>query len=152
MINYNGNTHTDTDLFLSPNNSIFQSQYGFSDEIGVHKSKPLFLESHYLKIMAKMRVLRMPIPMKYTPEFFEKLIDDFLLKQNVPLQDGSIKVFIFEDINESKEVFYLLSFQEFSYESTNSYTLDLYNDFYLMQGKHQFVSMQYNRMDRLAKQ
>lgn len=152
MINYNGITYLEGDLILSIQNSIFQSQYGFVEEIGVHRSTPLFLESHYLKIMAKMRVLRMPISMKYTPLFFEDLITSFLSEQKAPVQEGSIKVFIFEDISESKEFNYLLSYQEFTPNSISSYTLDLYNDFYLMRGKHQFVTMQYDRMDRLAKQ
>ena len=44
------------------------------ETIKVNGAKILFLEEHYLRLMASMRICRMEIPMNFTMEFMEEEI------------------------------------------------------------------------------
>lgn len=44
----------------------------------------LFLEDHYLRLMASMRICRMEIPMNFTLEFFEEEILKTIKAENLP--------------------------------------------------------------------
>lgn len=78
MINFNGNIQ-DTSNFAIENNRGFLFGDAIFETIKVNGSKILFLEEHYLRLMASMRICRMEIPMNFTMEFMEeeilKLID-----------------------------------------------------------------------------
>lgn len=78
MINFNGNIQ-DTSNIAIENNRGFLFGDAIFETIKVNGSKILFLEEHYLRLMASMRICRMEIPMNFTMEFMEeeilKLID-----------------------------------------------------------------------------
>ncbi len=78
MINFNGNIQ-DTSNTAIENNRGFLFGDAIFETIKVNGSKILFLEEHYLRLMASMRICRMEIPMNFTMEFMEeeilKLID-----------------------------------------------------------------------------
>jgi branched-chain amino acid aminotransferase len=82
MININGNIQ-DTSNIAIENNRGFLFGDAIFETIKVNGTKILFLEEHYLRLMASMRICRMEIPMNFTMEFMEeeilKLID---LQQN----------------------------------------------------------------------
>ncbi len=78
MINFNGNIQ-DTSNFAIENNRGFLFGDAIFETIKVNGTKILFLEEHYLRLMASMRICRMEIPMNFTMEFMEeeilKLVD-----------------------------------------------------------------------------
>ncbi|MES2863977.1 MAG: aminotransferase class IV [Bacteroidota bacterium] len=78
MINFNGSIQ-DISNFAIENNRGFLFGDAIFETIKVNGSKILFLEEHYLRLMASMRICRMEIPMNFTMEFMEeeilKLID-----------------------------------------------------------------------------
>lgn len=85
MINYNG-TITDFSS-LDPKDISRAAKYGDAvfETIRMREGKLLFIEDHYFRLMASMRILRMPIPMDFTPEFFvdqaEKLAEETAITQ-----------------------------------------------------------------------
>lgn len=62
------------------NTSSLQNNRGFLygdavfETVKILDNKILFLEDHYFRLMASMRILRMEIPMNFTMEFFESEI------------------------------------------------------------------------------
>ena len=70
MINFNG-TITDSETNLLVNNRAFLYGDGVFESMKIVDQKILFLEDHYFRLMASMRIVRMEIPMNFTMEFFE---------------------------------------------------------------------------------
>ena len=81
MININGTILEDSEAHLPVNNRAFAYGDAVFETIKVN-NKPLFWEAHYFRLMASMRILRMEIPMHFTPEFLASqimnLVDTFL--------------------------------------------------------------------------
>ncbi|UOB17841.1 aminotransferase class IV [Abyssalbus ytuae] len=71
MINFNGKIFKDDDLFLNHTNRALKYGDALFETIKVVNSKIFFLEDHYFRLMASMRILRMKIPDNFTMEFFE---------------------------------------------------------------------------------
>lgn len=80
MYNYNGQIADNFNISIANNRAFLYGDAVF-ETIKVSNGKILFLEDHYFRLMASMRILRMEIPMEYTMEFFEmnilKLIENF---------------------------------------------------------------------------
>jgi branched-chain amino acid aminotransferase len=72
MINSNGNNSTALNS-LSQNRGFLYGDAVF-ETVKIVNSKILFLEDHYFRLMASMRILRMEIPMDFTMEFFEEQV------------------------------------------------------------------------------
>ncbi len=69
MINFNGNSAIQ-DTSLTHNRGFLYGDAVF-ETLKIVQGKILFLEDHYFRLMASMRILRMEIPMDFTMEFFE---------------------------------------------------------------------------------
>lgn len=89
MININGTIFKDSEAHLSVQNRGLAYGDAVFETIKVN-SKPLFWEAHYFRLMASMRILRMQIPMNFTPEFLENQIMDLLA--SMPEQAVSYRV------------------------------------------------------------
>jgi len=70
MINFNG-TITASETNLLVNNRAFLYGDGVFESMKIVDQKILFLEDHYFRLMASMRIVRIEIPMIFTMEFFE---------------------------------------------------------------------------------
>lgn len=73
MINYNGTTYP-SDFQLSSANRAFLFGDGIFETMKIVEGKILFLEDHYFRLMASMRIVRMEIPMSFTLEFIEEQV------------------------------------------------------------------------------
>lgn len=69
MINLNGDSIVQENV-LTQNRAFLYGDAVF-ETVKIVKGKILFLEDHYFRLMASMRILRMEIPMDFTMEFFE---------------------------------------------------------------------------------
>ena len=72
MINHNGTISAVTEARLDPFNRGFLYGDGLFETIKAVNGKLLFWEDHYFRLMASMRILRMDIPMEFTPEYLEE--------------------------------------------------------------------------------
>ena len=73
MINCNG-TFLPSDICLSASNRGFLYGDGVFETLKVVNNKILFLEDHYFRLMASMRIVRMQIPANFTLEYLEEQI------------------------------------------------------------------------------
>ena len=80
MVNFNGNIQENSSISIE-NNRGFLFGDSIFETIKVLDNKVLFLEDHYFRLMASMRICRMEIPMNFTMEYFEEQI----LKYNFQL-------------------------------------------------------------------
>ena len=71
MVNYNGKLidKLDSDLL----NRGFLYGDSVFETIKIVNNRILFWEDHYLRLMSSLRIIRIEIPIFYTPEFFENL-------------------------------------------------------------------------------
>ena len=74
MINYNGKIIEGTEPNLL-NRGFLYGDCVF-ETIKVIDNKIIFWEDHYLRLMSSLRIIRVEIPINYTPEFFESQIEN----------------------------------------------------------------------------
>lgn len=74
MVNFNGELVAANQGFFNHQNRGFRYGDALFETIREVNGHINFLEEHYLRLMASMRILRMEIPMDFTMEFFEEEI------------------------------------------------------------------------------
>ncbi|WP_339655146.1 aminotransferase class IV [Flavobacterium frigidarium] len=138
MINFNGNIVLKDSNILTENRSFLYGD-GVFETVKIVNGKILFLEDHYFRLMASMRVVRMEIPMNFTMEFFEEQILS-LVKRNNLVQSSRARITMFRNdggyyLPVTNDVSYLIhatALNEMSYTTnTNTYEVDLFKDFYI---------------------
>ncbi len=138
MINFNGTVVAKEDNILT-NNRAFLYGDGVFETVKIINNKILFLEDHYFRLMASMRVVRMEIPMNFTMEFLEEQILS-LVNQNGIASSARARITVFRNsgglyLPTSNEISYLIhaiSLNNQNYIAyTDTYEVDLYKDFYV---------------------
>lgn len=142
MINYQGDI---IELNALPVQDVKRAtMYGDAvfETIRMRDNKLLFVEDHYFRLMASMRILRMPIPMDFTPEFF---VDEAnRLAEEVAVTDGRLRLQVVrksegkytpEDNNECVWWMELeeLGSQDYTWKS-KGLKVDLFKDHYIQPG------------------
>ncbi|CAA9196729.1 aminotransferase class IV [Flavobacterium collinsii] len=138
MINFNGTIIAEEDNILTQNRAFLYGD-GVFETVKIVNNKILFLEDHYFRLMASMRVVRMEIPMNFTMEYFEEQV--LSLAQQKGIQASSrarITVFRKEGglyLPKTNEVSYLIHATPLDNVlyvlNTADYEVDLYKDFYV---------------------
>ena len=78
MLNYNGTLFPKLNFNLEYNNRGFTYGDSIFDTSKIVNNEVQFLEDHYFRLMASMRMLRMEIPMMFNLSFFEEEIKKLL--------------------------------------------------------------------------
>ena len=143
MINSNGNLVPSSDAGLSFFNRGFSYGDALFETVKAVGNKLLFWEDHYFRLMASMRLLRMEIPMTFTPEYFVDQCMQLIQAQGVNSPAWRLRLTVFRDSggrytpDRNRVAFVIgcepLSQDRFSDEVT-SYTVDLYKDHYVQAG------------------
>lgn len=81
MINYNGALVAESNISLHQNRGFLYGDSIF-ETLRVLDGKVLFLEDHYFRLMASLRIVRMEIPMAFTMEYMEEQV--LLLTDSMP--------------------------------------------------------------------
>ena len=149
MINYNGNIQN-TSNFEIENNRGFLFGDAIFETIKVNGTKILFLEEHYLRLMASMRICRMEIPMNFTMEFMEEEILKLIALQANTVSNR-IRFSVFRDSEgfyhpTSNDVQFIITCSELASDtytfSTSKYEVELFKDFYV--SKHLLATLKTN--------
>lgn len=149
MINFNGNIQ-DTSNIAIENNRGFLFGDAIFETIKVNGSKILFLEEHYLRLMASMRICRMEIPMNFTMEFMEEEILK-LIELQTDKVSNRIRFSVFRNAEgfynpTSNDVQFLITCSKLSSEkysiSTSNYEVELFKDFHI--SKHLLSTLKTN--------
>ena len=138
MVNINGTLYQDFEANIPTNNRGLAYGDSVFETIKFNNNKPVFWEAHYFRLMASMRILRMEIPMHFTPEFLENEIVN--LVQSFPNNAISyrVKITVYRDSDgfytpTSNNVSYIISAQELSsdlYEiNKGNYEIELFKDY-----------------------
>jgi len=138
MLNFNG------ELLVGKNLQLFCQIRGFKygdalfETIKSTKSKLIFWEDHYFRLMSSMRILRMKIPMAFTLEYLEhEILKTISTHHEVPFYRIRLSVFrkdggFYTPI--SNEVDFLIEVSELNYQTKSTYSVDVYKDFYNYSG------------------
>ena len=143
MINSNGELLSEQQAKLSVFNRGLAYGDAVFETIKTLNGKILFWEDHYFRLMASMRILRMEIPMEFTPEFLESQIlkllnhntsnsNSFRVKLTVFRKQGGFYTPLTNDVN----YFITASSLESDLYLFNSaaYKVELFKDFYVTPG------------------
>ncbi|MCR4031106.1 MULTISPECIES: aminotransferase class IV [Flavobacterium] len=137
MINFNGNIGQEENVLTQ--NRAFLYGDGIFETVKIINGKILFLEDHYFRLMASMRVVRMMIPMNFTMEYFEEQILNLVKELNIA-SSARARITVFRKdgglyLPKSNEISFLINaivLGNTSYSvSTKEYEVDLYKDFYV---------------------
>lgn len=138
MINFNGNIVLKDSNILTENRSFLYGD-GVFETVKIVNSKILFLEDHYFRLMASMRVVRMEIPMNFTMEFFEEQILSLVQRNNLT-QSSRARITMYRNdggyyLPVSNEVSYIIHatpLEQTLYSVKETlYEVDLFKDFYI---------------------
>ena len=138
MINYNGTLVNDDSSQLALNRGFLYGDAVF-ETVKVMRSKILFLEDHYFRLMASMRVVRMEIPMNFTLEYLEEQILALVKKQNI-LEASRVRITVVRNdggyyLPTTNSVSFLITAQaldQVDYSvNQNKYRVELFTDFYV---------------------
>ncbi|WP_353151329.1 aminotransferase class IV [Flavobacterium sp.] len=149
MINYNGSIQ-DTSNFSIENNRGFLFGDAIFETIKVNGTKILFLEEHYLRLMASMRICRMEIPMNFTMEFMEEEILKLIALQTNRVSNR-IRFSVFRNAEgfynpASNDVQFIITCSELVSDtyvfSSTSYEVELFKDFHV--SKHVLATLKTN--------
>lgn len=142
MVNFNGTVVERDELRFE--DFARATMYGDAvfETIRMREGKLLFLEDHYFRLMASMRILRMPIPMDFTPEFFveeaEKLAEEEAVENGrLRLQVTRVAKGKYTPISEQSTAWWmeLEELEEYEYVwEDRGLTVDLFKDHYIQAG------------------
>jgi branched-chain amino acid aminotransferase len=136
MINYNGEILSN-DTSISNSNRAFLFGDGVFETLKIYNNSILFLEDHYFRLMASMRIVRMQIPANFTLEYFESQI--LTLVDVLHISDSArVRLTVFRNdggyyLPQTRDVSFLiqaskLENKEYQFNDSN-YEVDLYKDF-----------------------
>ncbi len=140
MININGTIFEDSKAKLSPLNRGFAYGDAVFETLKINNNKPLFWESHYFRLMASMRILRMEIPMNFTPEFLEKQIMSLVNSLASNAVSYRAKLTVFRDSEgyytpDTNAVSFTISVSELDSDIykiyDHSYEIELFKDYFI---------------------
>lgn len=141
MINFNGILVDPSEFQITFNNRGLKFGDALFETLRVINNKVVFAESHYLRLMASMRIMRLEIPMSFTLEFFEAEILKVLLEDQITTARVRFNVFRNDGglyTPESNEVSYYIEHTvletAFYILNEDAYEVDLFKDFYQAPG------------------
>lgn len=142
MINFNGKILSDDLNYLNHTNRGLLYGDSLFEAIRVVNGHIYFLEDHYLRLMASMRILRMEIPMDFTMEFMEQEILK-TIAANVPKNALRVRLTIFRNngglyMPLTNNISYIVKTRSlespFYILPEAPYEVELFKDFYISKG------------------
>jgi len=138
MVNFNGDLLDKDNCLLSVNNRGFKYGDSLFETIRIEGNRIVFLEDHYFRLMASMRMLRMQIPMSFTLDYLEGQIIS-LLQHLADEKISRIRCTVFRKEGgfykpNSNEVDFLIEAFDGIILKKETYTVDLYKDHYVSAG------------------
>jgi len=138
MINYNGALVAESNISIQENRAFLYGDSIF-ETLRVLDGKVLFLEDHYFRLMASLRIVRMEIPMAFTMEYMEEQV--MLLVNSMPAAPAHrVRISVFRKpggfylpINNDVEFIVTAeALRQPLYTITDgAYEVDLFRDFYV---------------------
>lgn len=136
MINFNGNLVAQSNENIEQNRGFLYADAVF-ETLKVLDGKVLFLEDHYFRLMASMRILRMEIPLEFTLEYLESEILKTINALN--LNNARVRLTVFRSgegryLPEQRTVSFVIvaeSTGSVYVNATGKYEVELFKDFHV---------------------
>jgi len=154
MVNFNGALIAENEVQLSTQNRAFKYGDAIFETIKVVNGKIVFLEDHYFRLMASMRMLRMKIPMEFTLEFLQeeiiKVVKElpessmYRIRLTIYRKDGGLYTPVTNDID------YIIEGGPLEYTDKEVYKIDVFKDFYNYSGLLSTVKTTNRMLNTLA--
>jgi branched-chain amino acid aminotransferase len=137
MINWNGESSTQENV-LTQNRAFLYGDAVF-ETLKIVNGKILFLEDHYFRLMASMRILRMEIPMNFTMEYFEEQLLS-VVENNGYSSSARARITVYRNdggyyLPTTNEISFLIHTSplenQFFVLENKECEVDLYKDFYI---------------------
>ena len=150
MVNFNGTILEDSKVYIENNRGFLFGDSVF-ETVKVLDKKVLFLEDHYFRLMATMRIFRMEIPMSFTMEFMEEQILLLVESQIQSAMSFRVRFSVFREgagfyLPKTNDVSYVITIlpleNEIYYLKKGAYEVELYKDAYVT--KQLFSSLKSN--------
>lgn len=137
MINYNSEIVSDSDKIFNANNRALKYGDALFETIKAVNLDIQFLEDHYFRLMASMRMLRMEIPMNFTMEFFENELRKTVDASD--LKDARLRITVFRKDGglynpASNQIDFIIEASTLKSEIKKTYTVDLFKDYFIYSG------------------
>lgn len=138
MINFNGSIQDSSNFFIE-NNRGFLFGDAIFETLKIIDNKVLFVEDHYFRLMASMRICRMEIPMNFTLEFFEEQILSLTNALSIS-ESARVRLTVFRNseglyLPKSNDIGFLIAAEKLNNKeyvvSNDFYEVELYKDFYV---------------------
>lgn len=138
MVNYNGTLLKQKQGGFSFENRGFHYGDSLFETLRVREGKIRFVEDHYFRLMASMRMLRMQIPMHFTYEYFHAQLS-VLLEALMGQEISRLKCSVFRKDGGrykplSNEIEFLIQASAEKGPKKINYTIDLYKDHFVNSG------------------
>ncbi len=135
MINYNSELLSGETPIIDYNNRGLKYGDGVFETLKIVNSKIIFLEDHYFRLMASMRILRMEIPVNFTLDFIESEILKTVKASNFS-DTARIRISVFRKSGglyspTTNEIDYIIEVGKLNQEVKSFYELELFKDFYI---------------------
>lgn len=143
MVNLDGTILNESEVVLSIKNRGYQYGDALFETMRAINGKIIFWEDHYFRLMASMRILRMSIPMKFSPEFLENEILTLIQANNFEAKPVRIKLNLHRTgtgfyLPENQDVGYLIQVSElnspFYIWNELPYEIELFKDHFVTSG------------------
>ena len=137
MVNINGTIVESSNANLSIHNRGLTYGDSIFETLKVN-NKPLFWESHYFRLMSSMRIMRMNIPMSFTPEFLENEIMTLIRLLNIKSRSYRVKIHVYRKDGglytpKSSKIEYMISAtnleHDLYYIDDREYEIELFKDY-----------------------
>ncbi len=141
--NHNGRVEEGNELNVALNNRALNYGDGIFETMKFANGRLNFWEDHYFRLMASMRIVRMQIPMNFSPEFLEGEIRHLISANKLDDKAVRVKMLVFRKDGGYytpgvNEVDYLITVSEIEsavYKLTETgLKVDLFRDFYKQKG------------------
>lgn len=128
---------------LALNNRGYNYGDGLFETLRVINSKIMFWEAHYFRLMSSMRILRMSIPMEFSPEYLEKKIIELIKSNDLETSPVRVKINVHRNSGgyytpETNAVGYFISVKpihdSFFTLNEQAYEVELFKDHYIQSG------------------
>lgn len=138
MVNINGRIVAKSNAFLNFFNRGFTYGDAVFETIKVNSERPIFWEAHYFRLMASMRMLRMDIPMHFTPEFLESEIISLVKSYGQSSLSYRVKLYVHRKPGglytpSSNEIEYAITIDDLCSDlyiiSEDDYEVELFKDY-----------------------
>lgn len=134
MVNFNGIMLDNSKAILNAANRAFNYGDALFETLKIVNSKIYFLEDHYFRLMASMRMLRMEIPLNFTMDFFESELLKTAEQNN--LENARVRLTVFRKDGglynpTSNQIDYLIVALPLVILVKETYVVDIFKDYCL---------------------